>query len=205
MSAKAQPIVNGLLQPLTGKLANIELPTPQPQGLAVIPGDDPDHQFQAPGPSDVRGICPTLNTLANHSYISRDGITTFAQAANAVQTGYGFDFSLSVFLSALGLIAGGDLVSGIYSLGGAHPRVPNTLGPALGLDKHGGFEIDGSITRQDVYFGNNANFLLQRWNEYITESEAQGGEFNLAVNAVDNGFRYDNSLGTNLDFFAGVV
>ena len=153
----------------------------------------------------MRGICPTLNTLANHGYISRDGITTFAQAANAVQTGYGFDFSLSVFLSAPGLIAGGDLVSGIYSIGGADPRVPNTLGPALGLDKHGGFEIDGSITRQDVYFGNNANFLLQRWNEYVTESEAQGGEFNLAVNAVDNGFRYNNSLGTNPDFFAGVV
>lgn len=205
MSAKAQPIVNGLLQPLTGKLANIELPTPQPQGLAVIPGDDPDHQFQAPGPSDVRGICPTLNTLANHGYISREGITTVAQAANAVQTGYGFDFSLSVFLSALGLIAGGNLVSGIYSIGGADPRVPNILGPVLGLDKYGGFEIDGSITRQDVYFGNNANFLLQRWNEYITESEAQGGEFNLAVNAVDSGFRYNNSLGTNPDFFAGVV
>ena len=204
-SAKAQPIVNGLLQPLTGELANIELPTPQPQGLAVIPGDDPDHQFQAPGPTDVRGICPTLNTLANHGYLSRNGITTFAQAANAVQTGYGFDFSLSVFLSALGLIAGGDLVSGIYSIGGADSRVPNTLGPALGLDKHGGFEIDGSITRQDVYFGNNANFLLQRWNEYVNESEAQGGEFNLAINAVDNGFRYDNSLGTNPDFFAGVI
>ena len=171
----------------------------------MIPGDDPNHQFQAPGPTDVRGICPTLNTLANHGYISRDGITTFAQAANAVQTGYGFDFGLSVFLSALGLMAGGDLVSGIYSIGGADSRVPNTLGPALGLDKHGGFEIDGSITRQDVYFGNNANFLLQRWNEYVTESEAQGGEFNLATNAVDNGFRYDNSLGTNPGFFAGVI
>ena len=153
----------------------------------MIPGNNPDHQFQTPGPTDVRGICPTLNTLANHGYISRDGITTFAQAANAVQTGYGFDFSLSVFLSALGLIAGGDLVSGIYSIGGADPRVPNTLGPALGLDKHGTFEIDGSITRQDVYFGNNANFLLQRWNEYVNESDAQGGEFNLATNAVDNG------------------
>ena len=56
-----------------------------------------------------------------------------------------------------------------------------------------------------TYFGNNANFLLQRWNEYVNESDAQGGEFNLATNAVDNGFRYDNSLGTYPDFFAGVV
>ena len=142
----------------------------------------------------MRGICPTLNTQANHGYISRDGITTFAQAVNAVQSGYGFDFSLSVFLSALGLIAGGDLVGGMYSIGAADSRVPNTLGATLGLDKHGTFEIDGSITRQDVYFSNNANFLLQRSNEFVNESEAQGGEFNLATNAVDNDFRYDNSL-----------
>lgn len=56
-----------------------------------------------------------------------------------MQTGYGFTFGLGVFLSALGLIAGGDLVSGIYSIGGADSRVPNALGPALGLDKHGVF------------------------------------------------------------------
>ena len=72
-----------------------------------------------------------------------------------------FTYPLSVFLSALGLLAGGDLVTGKYSIGGADARVPNTIGPALGLDSHGVFEIDGSITRQDVHFGNNANFLLQ--------------------------------------------
>ena len=67
--------VNGVLQPLSGALAAIDIPTPQPQGLVLIPGDDPLHQFQAPGPTDVRGICPTLNTLANHGYISRDGVS----------------------------------------------------------------------------------------------------------------------------------
>ena len=88
-----------------------------------------------------------MNALANHGYISRDGITSFAEAANAVSIGYGFDYSLSVFLSAFGLLAGGDLVTGKYTIGGADPRVPNTIGPAGGLDKHGVFEIDGSITR----------------------------------------------------------
>lgn len=65
--------MNGVLQPLTGILADLDLPTPQAQGLVQIPGDDPDHQFQYPGPTDQRGLCPTLNTLANHGYISRDG------------------------------------------------------------------------------------------------------------------------------------
>jgi hypothetical protein len=68
--------VNGTLLLLTGVLAGIGIPTPQVQGLAEIPGNDPNHQFQAPGPTDVHGLCPTLNTLANHGYISRDGIGT---------------------------------------------------------------------------------------------------------------------------------
>jgi hypothetical protein len=103
-----------------------------------------------------------------------------------VQIGYGFDYSLSVFLSALGLMAGGDLVSGKYSIGGADARVPNILGPALGLDKHGVFEIDGSITRQDVYFGNNADFILQRWNEYVAIADLNDGLFNAATQAQDS-------------------
>ncbi|KAG8525340.1 uncharacterized protein KY384_008984 [Bacidia gigantensis] len=197
--------VNGVLQPLTGALAAIDLPTPQPQGLQEIPGDDPDHQFQAPGPTDIRGVCPTLNALANHGYISRDGITSFAQAANAVQTGYGFDFSLSVFLSAVGLMAGGDLATGKYTIAGRDARVPDTLGPAGGLDKHGVFEIDGSVTRQDVHFGNNANFLEQRWDEYVAEANEHDGEFGFDTQAQDNGLRYDNSIKTNPDFFAGAI
>ena len=78
-------------------------------------------------------------------FLSRDGITTFAEAANAVQTAYGFAYDLSTFLSALAVIAGGDLATGYYSIGGADARVPNTLGPALGLDKHGAF----SLSRQE--------------------------------------------------------
>ncbi|KAF2239705.1 Cloroperoxidase [Viridothelium virens] len=197
--------VGGVLQPLTGVLAGLDVPTPQPQGHIIIPGDDPDHQFQAPGATDVRGICPTLNALANHGYISRDGITSFAEAANAVQTGYGFGYGLSVFLSALGLLAGGDLITGKYSIGGADSRVPNTIGPTLGLDKHGVFEIDGSITREDVHFGNNANFLLQRWEEYVNISNQYDGQFGAATQAYDNGLRYDYSRETNPEFLAGVA
>lgn len=69
-----EDIVGGILQALTGPLQDLDIPVPQPQGLKAIPGNDPDHQFQAPGPTDVRGLCPTLNTLANHGYLSRDGV-----------------------------------------------------------------------------------------------------------------------------------
>jgi hypothetical protein len=59
-------LIGGLLQPLTGILAGLDLPTPQSQGLAKIP--DEAHPYIAPGPADVRGLCPTLNTLANRKY-----------------------------------------------------------------------------------------------------------------------------------------
>ena len=56
-------LVGGLLAPLSGILEHLDIPTPQESGLKEIPGDDPKHQYQAPGPTDVRGDCPTLNTL----------------------------------------------------------------------------------------------------------------------------------------------
>jgi hypothetical protein len=81
-------LVNGALLPLTGVLAGIDIPTPQAQGLAEIPGNDPNHQFQAPGPTDVRGLCPTLNTLANHGYISRDGVGTRQSRCKKMPTNF---------------------------------------------------------------------------------------------------------------------
>lgn len=66
--------MNGKLQPLSGPLSGFILGTPQVIDLKEIPGDDSDHEFRAPGPTDVRGTCPGANTLANHGYISRNGV-----------------------------------------------------------------------------------------------------------------------------------
>lgn len=46
--------INGL--PATHPVGNIEVPT----------DGDTAHQFTAPGPNDIRGPCPGLNTAANH-------------------------------------------------------------------------------------------------------------------------------------------
>lgn len=106
------------MAPLTGPLAALDIPTLQDSGLKAIPGTDSNHQYQAPGPTDARGLCPTLNTLANHGYLSRDGSTTFAEAANAIQEAYSIGFDLAIALSVLGLLAGGDIPTGKYSIGG---------------------------------------------------------------------------------------
>lgn len=168
---------SGALKPLTGPLAGLDLPTPQAFGLKEVPGDDPDHQFIAPAKGAVRGLCPSLNTLANYGFISRDGITSLAESSDGIQQAWGFGYDLATFLAALGLIAGGDLATGKFTIGGADSRVPNTLGPSLGIDKHGTFEIDGSISRQDNYFGNQADFIPARWKAIRKQAETAGGGY----------------------------
>lgn len=60
-------------------------------------------------------------------------------------------FDIAVFLSALGLLAGGDIPTGIFSIGGQSDLVPETLGePVYGIDRHGLFEIDASISRKYI-------------------------------------------------------
>jgi hypothetical protein len=45
------------------------------------------HAFEAPGRNDQRGPCPGLNALANHGYISRNGVTSFAEVVAAINQG----------------------------------------------------------------------------------------------------------------------
>jgi hypothetical protein len=45
------------------------------------------HIFRAPTKTDQRGPCPGLNALANHAYISRDGITSLAEVVTAINRG----------------------------------------------------------------------------------------------------------------------
>ncbi len=195
--------VNGVLQPFTGRISLLVPPTPQAHSLKAIPGSDAAHQYMAPGSTDQRGVCPGINTLANHGYISRSGITTWAEAANGIQTAYGFGYDMATLLSAIGLIAGGDLISGKYSIGGADSRVPDTLGPSLGLDRYGTCEVDSSITREDSFFGNQANFQMSLWQALLKTAAAHGNLFDQATFTAEKKRSYDDSRATNPSFNAG--
>ncbi|KAF7191946.1 Dothistromin biosynthesis peroxidase dotB [Pseudocercospora fuligena] len=197
-------LLGGVLQPFSGVLSALDVPTPQATGLKEIPGDDAAHKYVAPGTTDVRGMCPTLNTMANHGYISHTGITTFAEAANACQITLGFGYDTCTFLSALGLLAGGDLPSGKYSIGGADSRVPNTLGPSLGISKHGFFEVDNSISRIDHAEGNQANFHLDRFNELVNITSKYNNHFGNSAFAEERVLRYNQAKNNNPEFNAGV-
>lgn len=198
-------LVGGILGSLTGPLAALDVPTVQASGLKAIPGDDASHQYVAPTDTDIRGLCPTLNTLANHGYISRDGVTTFAEAANAIQTAYSMAFDIAVFLSALGLLAGGDIPTGKYSIGGASDLVPASLGePVYGIDRHGLFEIDASISRGDRYFGDNHSFNITRWNTLVSQANENGdGLFNIDAMKVNAAYQVEASRADNPEFAMG--
>lgn len=48
-------------------------PPPNPNTSSFLV-NDADHPYQAPGPTDIRGPCPGLNTLASH------GVSTYLAA-----------------------------------------------------------------------------------------------------------------------------
>ena len=75
------------------------------------------HYFVAPGPLDIRGPCPGLNTLANHNFLSHDGLVTYNELVDAQQNVYNVGFRLANLLAIAGVGLTGDLVTGRMSLG----------------------------------------------------------------------------------------
>ena len=109
-------------------------------GIKVPADGDTAHAFEAPGPNDIRGPCPGLNTAANHHFLSHDGITTFAELVDAQQNLYNVGYDLAVVLATLGVALDGDILTGKLSIGcDATSRTSATgslLGDELGLNGH---------------------------------------------------------------------
>jgi hypothetical protein len=103
-------------------------------GLKKFP--EAAYPYQDPKPSDQRGACPGLNTLANHGYIPRSGIVTVAQSIKASADVFNMGADLSAFLAGGSVVFAGDIPTMRFSIGGADART-NSLGPlgaALGTE-----------------------------------------------------------------------
>ncbi|KAJ7282237.1 hypothetical protein C8J57DRAFT_1218468 [Mycena rebaudengoi] len=140
-------------------------------GTKRIP--DADHPFIAPGPNDQRG--PAMNILANHGYISRkcrsliqllSGITTFEEIIRGTGEAFNIDRTMASGMAALNLVPrltrGNPFVNKV-SIGRVSPFVPPLPGKidgpeTQGIAKHGRVEGDASMTRADVFIGDNRNF-----------------------------------------------
>lgn len=134
-------------------------------GLRKFP--EPDYPYQDPLPTDLRGPCPGMNTLANHGYINRTGITTLAQTIAAGERVFNMGADLTAFLAGGSILFAGDIPSLTYSIGGADNRTKSggklgaALGTETGLSGHLRFkEDDASGTRCDFYVCNGDNHNL---------------------------------------------
>ncbi|KAL1859017.1 hypothetical protein Daus18300_009655 [Diaporthe australafricana] len=118
-----------------------------------------DYAWQAPSATDRRSPCPMVNTLANHGYLPRDGLNiTLADLLTGFTNGINLDPSatLLVGVKALDTSTTGD----------------NSSFNLDDLSRHGIIEHDGSLSRADVYFGDNHSFNSTIWEtvaSYFTE------------------------------------
>jgi len=105
----------------------------------------PGHDFKPAGPKDVRSPCPMLNSLANHGFFPRNG-----KNISIDQVVSGIDEALN--LSPLSSRPVVELALTTSTTGN-----PSTLN-LNDLNKHGVIEHDGSLSRNDFYFGDNHSF-----------------------------------------------
>ncbi|CAP73291.1 uncharacterized protein PODANS_2_6870 [Podospora anserina S mat+] len=124
------------------------------ESLITSPNQDTNHQqdhaFQAPSATDKRSPCPMVNALANHAYLPRDGSNvSLLKLIQAAKEGVNLapDATLIVGLKALQTSTTGSWLT--FNLDD--------------LNKHGVIEHDASLSRKDVFFGDNHSFSPETW------------------------------------------
>ena len=178
-------------------------------GLKKFP--EAAYPYQDPKPSDQRGPCPGLNTLANHGYINRNGITTVAQTIAAGAQVFNMGADLSAFLAGGSVLFAGDIASMTYSIGGADARtnslgvVGGSLGTETGLSGHLRFkEGDASGTRCDFYLCNGDNHNLNSSVFLDLQNAAKtygGGQCNVPALTQHFAHQYTKSRNNNPYFY----
>ncbi|RDW80106.1 putative aromatic peroxygenase [Coleophoma cylindrospora] len=176
-------------------------------GYQVPAPGDTAHQFVAPGPLDIRGPCPGLNTAANHNFLAHDGIVTFNELVDAQQNLYNVGYDLAVLLAVLGLTTtDGDIVTEKLSIGcDATARTsfaPLLTGSEPGLDGHNKFEADTSLTRNDFFLGKGDNYNFNG-TLFGMMTQTTGGNYNRDNLALYRYQRYQQSLQDNPNFYFG--
>jgi unspecific peroxygenase len=118
---------------------------------------------------------------------------------------YGVGYDLALLLAVLGVGLDGDLLTGKLSLGcDAFSRTSAIgSGTELGLEGHGKFEGDGSLTRNDYFLANGDNFSFNM-TLYQEFGNVTGGLYNLQNIGNYRAQRYNESLNTNGNFYFGV-
>ncbi|SPC65793.1 uncharacterized protein UHOD_04870 [Ustilago sp. UG-2017b] len=136
-------------------------------GGLLPPAEDEDHPWQPPPPGAKRGPCPGLNTIANHGYLPRDGIVNPIELLVGTFQGLSLSPDLAAILAGISFVGLGDLLQMKLSIG-------DRYGLGSGLSHHGILEGDGSVTRQDHYWGNSWDADPDLVNMFINETNTYG-------------------------------
>ncbi|KAK8113943.1 Chloroperoxidase [Apiospora kogelbergensis] len=99
-----------------------------------------ENEWKPPGPDDVRGPCPGLNTLANHGFLPRDGRDIDADTLSG---------ALMEALNAEPELAGIFFAQAITT----NPKPNATTFSLSDVTRHNILEHDGSLSRQDAHYG----------------------------------------------------
>ncbi|KAF9443253.1 aromatic peroxygenase precursor [Macrolepiota fuliginosa MF-IS2] len=159
---------------------DFKLPAPPPPplnytGIKLI--NDAAHPWKAPGPDDIRGPCPGLNTLANHGYLPRSGIVSPAEIISGLQECYNMENKFASFITYAAHLVDGNIVTDLLSIGPTTPKTgPTPPAPATagGLNSHQLFEGDASMTRADAFWGDNHSFNQTLFDELSSFMDKYG-------------------------------
>ncbi|KZS90603.1 Cloroperoxidase, partial [Sistotremastrum niveocremeum HHB9708] len=187
------------------------------KGNVLVPDPaDTAHAFQPPPPGAMRGPCPGMNALANHGFISRDGITTFDELVQAQQNVWNTGYDLAVLLATLGVALDGDILTEKLSIGGdATPKTAllglGLLGKEGGLDTHNTFEADASLTRSDFFLpssnGDNHSFnstLFAMMTSTVSSTSSPSAPlYDLKGLSLYRAQRWSQSVAENPNFYFG--
>ncbi|KAF6800914.1 hypothetical protein CMUS01_15537 [Colletotrichum musicola] len=109
---------------------------------------DAQHAWQAPGANDRRAPCPLLNSLANHGYLPRNGMNISVDALiDGMHAGLNLREDAKLFFR----------LQGNKALEASSTGDKNTF-HLSDLNKHDLIEHDASLSRADIFFGDNWSF-----------------------------------------------
>jgi hypothetical protein len=168
-----------------------------------------EHRFIAPGPKDLRGLCPALNALSNHGYIDRSGYTTTYEAVAAAVNIFGMGEDLAMFLASYAAIVHGDLTS--FSIGGkpspsqaATSSGQRVLGNGIS-NSHNVFETDASPITSD--FNDKKRDAASRVSHFddllALHQHSPSANYDIPTLTDFRAMRYAESVETDSFFFNG--
>ncbi|KAH7397234.1 Chloroperoxidase [Pyrenochaeta sp. MPI-SDFR-AT-0127] len=175
------------------------------------------HAFQEPSNGDERGPCPGLNALANHGFISHNGITSFAEVVTAINQVFGMNLDLALILGIMGTVWTGNPLSlnPGFSIGGTVPGNENNnlLGNVLGLlgtprglqGSHNWIESDSSLTRDDLYVTGDAWTMNMTLFRDLYDRADENGVISMDLLAEQAARRWEYSVSHNPNFYYGPI